>query len=519
MINFGFSYVGLIYLAMLFIPNIIWSKNKPEGYEEYAKNENRILLFLERAGEVLVSCLILITKDTNVRPTSWWIGWLIASFLCMVLYEFYWLKYFRSKKTMADMYSSFAGFPVAGATLPVIAMFLLGIYASNLFIVISSLILGTGHIGIHLAHRNEAGYEPPKKTGTRVLVGMLQIVIAIPLIIVTATSIFYIAKRNYNYLSNFINPFKGVDEQTYVDINGMKQFITIRGKNKDNPVILYLHGGPLSPDSYVSYLFSNDLIDDYTFVCWDQRGCGRTYVTNDDKSNATVSFEQALDDVDVLTDYLLDRFGQDKIIIIGHSYGSILGATYVYDHPEKVAAYIGVGQFVNDRLSTTSEYEDALAIAEAAGEDTTAMKEAYERYLNDPSYENSNEVSNLAMQYHPYPDFSQVILGALESPYLGTDDLLWYTATMSEEEVMNLQGKLVDTCLNADLTAQTSYEVPVYFISGSDDWSCSHEVMIEYAEMIGADYILIPGGNHNVQGDHPHEFAADVKAYLKSLSL
>ena len=75
----------------------------------------------------------------------------------------------------------------------------------------------------------------------------------------------------------FINPFKGVDEQTYVDINGMKQFITIRGKSKDNPVILYLHGGPLSPDSYVSYLFSNDLIDDYTFVCWDQRGCGRTY--------------------------------------------------------------------------------------------------------------------------------------------------------------------------------------------------------------------------------------------------
>ena len=90
---------------------------------------------------------------------------------------------------------------------------------------------------------------------------------------------------------------------------------------------------------------------------------------------------------------------------------------------------------------------------------------------------------------------------------------------MSEEEVTNLQGSLVDTCLNADLTTMTSYEVPVYFISGSDDWSCSHEVMIEYAEMIGADYVLIPGGNHNVQGDHPQEFAADVKAYLKSISL
>ncbi len=517
MINFGFSYVGLIYLAMLFIPNIIWAKNKPEGYEEYAKNENKILLAIERAGEVIISCLVLVISDTNIRPTSWWIGWLIASFLCMVLYEFYWLRYFKSKKTMADMYSSFAGFPVAGATLPVIAFFLLGIYASNLFIVIASLILGIGHIGIHLMHRSEAGIDPKKKTTIRALLGLVQIVIAIPLVIVTATSIFYIAKRNINYLSNFINPFKGVNEQTYVEINGMKQFISIRGKNKDNPVILYLHGGPLSPDSYVTYLYSDDLIDDYTFVCWDQRGCGRTYVANDDKSNSTVSFEQAMDDVDALTDYLRERFGQEKIIIIGHSYGSILGARYVYDHPEKVTAYIGVGQFVSDRLSTISEYEDALRLAEEAGDDTTGMKMAYETYLNDPSYFNSNELSAYALQYHPYPDYSQVILGAIESPYLGTDDLIWFMSTMSEEEVEKLQGSLIDTCMETDLTTQTSYEVPVFFISGEYDWACSHEVMIEYADMIGATYVLVPEANHNVQGDHPKEFAADVKAFLKTV--
>ena len=121
-----------------------------------------------------------------------------------------------------------------------------------------------------------------------------------------------------------------------------------------NPVIIYLHGGPGSPDSAMTYKFTNELIDDYTVVCWDQRGCGRTYVKNKDidEKNETVTFDQALSDLDVLTGYIKDRFGKDKIIIMGHSYGSILGSTYTYEHPENVAAYIGIGQFVNFDSST-----------------------------------------------------------------------------------------------------------------------------------------------------------------------
>ena len=70
MINLGFSYVGLIYLAMLFIPNGIWAKNQPEGYAEQEKKENKILLAFERTGEVLLCCMALIFKDTNIRPGS-----------------------------------------------------------------------------------------------------------------------------------------------------------------------------------------------------------------------------------------------------------------------------------------------------------------------------------------------------------------------------------------------------------------------------------------------------------------
>lgn len=123
--NIGFSYIGLIFLLMLVIPNIIWSKAKPKNYEDYAKNENKVLLVFERVGEILVTCIALIFTDFNI--TEWSVSslLLIIAFILMVLYEIYWIKYFKSDRTMQDMYSSLIGIPVAGATLPVFAFLLL----------------------------------------------------------------------------------------------------------------------------------------------------------------------------------------------------------------------------------------------------------------------------------------------------------------------------------------------------------------------------------------------------------
>lgn len=157
--HFGFSYVGLIYLLLLTLPNVIWTKNQPKDYDKYVGNENKVLLTLERAGEVLVSCIVLIFSDFNIKPWSNRTWWLIISFVLMVLYEIYWVRYFKSEKTMRDFYSSLLGIPVAGATLPVMAFMLLAIYGRNVALAVSVLILGVGHIGIHLNHRRESEDE------------------------------------------------------------------------------------------------------------------------------------------------------------------------------------------------------------------------------------------------------------------------------------------------------------------------------------------------------------------------
>lgn len=156
---FGFSYVGLIYLAMLMLPNIIWTKNQPKDYENYVGNENKIFLTLERVGEVLVSCCSLIFSDFNLKPWSSWSWLLVLSFALMMLYEVYWIRYFKSEKTMKDFYSCLLGVPVAGATFPVAAFMLLAVYGKNGILALSVVILGVGHIGIHLMHRKETLYE------------------------------------------------------------------------------------------------------------------------------------------------------------------------------------------------------------------------------------------------------------------------------------------------------------------------------------------------------------------------
>lgn len=151
--HFGFSYVGFVFMLMLIVPNLIWTKYPPEEYD--FKDENKVLLVFERVGQVGVTGVALVFSDFNIQGWSSWSIWLIAAFVLMILYECWWLRYFKSNRTWKDFYSNFYGIPVAGATLPVVAFFFLGIYGRVIWLIVSVIIFGIGHIGIHLQHRRE----------------------------------------------------------------------------------------------------------------------------------------------------------------------------------------------------------------------------------------------------------------------------------------------------------------------------------------------------------------------------
>lgn len=156
--HFGFSYVGLIYLAMLWIPNLLWARHLPAGYDP--SGENRILRVLERTGQVLCTASILLFSDYNGRPLTCWSLWLMASCLLMLLYDWTWIRYFWGGHQLRDFYRSLWGIPVPLASLPVAAFLLLGIYGRVIWLIAAAILLGIGHIGIHLGHLRELPEQP-----------------------------------------------------------------------------------------------------------------------------------------------------------------------------------------------------------------------------------------------------------------------------------------------------------------------------------------------------------------------
>jgi len=112
---------------------------------------------------------------------------------------------------------------------------------------------------------------------------------------------------------NKIDTVNGIQESTYIDIDGMKQYIQIRGESIENPVMIFIHGGPASPMGYVSAYYQRELESELTIINYDQRGCGRTYYAND--CNANSNIDLLVNDLNVIIEYAKERFGKDNVII------------------------------------------------------------------------------------------------------------------------------------------------------------------------------------------------------------
>lgn len=339
--------------------------------------------------------------------------------------------------------------------------------------------------------------------------------------IIFAAILVIIGARMVTYCTNHITSENGVDEAVYVPLCGQEQYLLIRGENKDNPVIIWLHGGPSGAESYANYAFAKHLVDEYTVVSWDQRGCGRTYYRNikADPNNETATFQQAQQDLDKLVDYVCDRFGKDQVILMGHSYGTMLGSKYALTHPEKVAAYIGVGQVVSFESELYS-YQDALQKAKAKGDDTTEMEAAYKTYLEDGSLANMLVLRSKTMPYHQPEIKTNTIWLGLASPYMGIDDMRWFMKQLGDiEDYLALNRHLYDYVMEADVRDYgMEYQIPVGFITGSCDWITPVKFAQDYYGGISApqkQIHLMEGCGHAPHYDLPVEFATIVKAMLQ----
>ena len=167
----------------------------------------------------------------------------------------------------------------------------------------------------------------------------------------------------------------GIDEAKAVEIGGIRQWITVRGRDRRNPILLVIHGGPAAPDLPDAYLFERQWQDYFTVVEWDQRGSGKTFELNDPKAVApTMTIDRMVRDAEDLVAYLRKTYGRQKIFVLGHSWGTLVGLTLAERRPDWLYAYVGAGQIIDFRAQERVGYDWVLKTARSDG-NATAVKE------------------------------------------------------------------------------------------------------------------------------------------------
>ena len=325
--------------------------------------------------------------------------------------------------------------------------------------------------------------------------------------ILVLIAVFFIA-RSIGMGFNKRTPDGGINESMLVDINSTKQWINIYGQDRDNPVLLYLHGGPGSATSPYDYAFTRKWSDVYTVVTWDQRGCGKSYKTS---KTDTITADIMMQDGREMTEYLLSYMGKDKITLLGHSWGSMYGANLALAYPEYYDAFIGAGQFIDDTENEQRLYDAAKKWCEG-DEDGQAILAKW-----SPDKEDSAEAlqaRNDIMARYGYgmmkdgTDYS-IFTAVLFNPNYLVKDYIGFIADSGKsfEPYMDF---FTGDMSKLSLLGKYDYQVPYYNINGDMDYQTNYELACEYFEQVSApekEMFVMKDATHGLLESRSEEFS------------
>jgi len=289
-----------------------------------------------------------------------------------------------------------------------------------------------------------------------------------------------------------IRSAEGIDSLVSVRIGGIDQWIHVRGQNVNNPILLFIHGGPGIAFIPLAGSFQGPWESRFTVVQWDQRGAGKTYATNDrDLQRRTMTVSQMKQDALEVVNYLRTRFEREQIAVVGLSWGSVLGLWLAHEHPDLIAAYVGVGQYVNGRLNETTGYEDALKEARAQG-NAEAIRDL-ESIQPYPPPDVDLRKGSIAQEWQakllgPPPDrprfvdIRRILFTVLSAPEYSLSDVYGFT----RGQLFSLQVLIPEVKKLDMATLGTDFRVPVFFFQGRHDPYTRPALIEKYAETITA---------------------------------
>jgi pimeloyl-ACP methyl ester carboxylesterase len=258
-----------------------------------------------------------------------------------------------------------------------------------------------------------------------------------------------------------------INEQIYLNLGGEKQYIEILSSSEQNPVLLFIHGGPAWPQTPQLRYLNSEIANKYTLVIWEQRGAGKSYKMNPNPTNLTL--KQIVNDGNELANWLKKKYKQDKIYLAGYSWGSLVGVIMASEHPENYKAYIGISQFINkdEGMKISRNWLRKLAI-----ENNDQLTQSRIDSLENLEYY-EDEHDRFFHQYLLVNEFGGAVynkaslaeLEKAENMYEDYKDYDWYKVWAVSSKV--LQNDLYV----ADVRNITHLDVPVFLFEGRHDWN------------------------------------------------
>jgi pimeloyl-ACP methyl ester carboxylesterase len=325
-------------------------------------------------------------------------------------------------------------------------------------------------------------------------------------------------------LRRIVTP-NGIDRAEAIDIGGIQQWITIRGDDRRNPVLLVLHGGPGYVEMPLNWWYGRGWEEYFTVVQWDQRGAGKTYILNDPKALApTMTKERFAQDTDEMVQWIRKNLGKKKIFVWGHSWGSYLGIELAQRHPEWLYAYIGTGQAVNSPESERRSWAFSMKAAEAAHNET-AIKEL--QSIAPYAAPGRPILLKQAMITHKWGDYFGGVMAYRHSQE-DESHANRLSPDYTDAEAPHIfdgndysEGFLLGDVLNLDISNQTDFKCPILLFEGRQDRTVNSDVAYEWFQKVKAPrtlFVWFENSAHEPEFEEQGKFLLSLVDYARPIA-
>jgi pimeloyl-ACP methyl ester carboxylesterase len=296
----------------------------------------------------------------------------------------------------------------------------------------------------------------------------------------------------------------GIAELKRVDLNGYPQWLLIRGQDVSRPLLLFLHGGPGESNMWLAHCTMNELEKHFVCINWDQRGAGKSFRPGPSAESMTI--EQFVQDTIALIELLCARFGQQKVLLLGHSWGSVLAMEVAAARPELLYAVIGMGQVVDMQRGEDISYRYVLerARAEHNRKAIRALEQlgGSDTYRKDSTFVQRRWLMHYGGMVHAL-DTGAIVSILLHSPECSIADCIRGLARRDMKFSCRLMG---DEIMGVNLLQEIpELAVPVFFFTGRYDFTTPFALVEQFYASLKAPCKKLIWFEHSAHMPHMEE--------------